>query len=86
MMLDTMVLVPLAPGPRRKLVGQRPPSRSPMSLEETRIHREFGGEDTPTVLAALDELSIATVEDLVLNARVSPMSPRFYHWGCYTSC
>ena len=50
-----------------------------MSREETRIHREFGGEDTPTVLAALDELSIATVEDLVLNARVSPMSPRFYH-------
>ena len=51
-----------------------------MSLEETRIHREFGGEDTPTVLAALVELSIATVEDyLVLNARVSPMSPRFYH-------
>ena len=48
-----------------------------MSLE-TRVHREFG-EDAPTVLAALDELSIATVEDLVLNARVSPMSPRFYH-------
>ena len=49
-----------------------------MSLDETRVHREFG-EDTPTVLAALDELSIATVEDLVLNERVSPMSPRFYH-------
>ena len=44
-----------------------------MSLE-TRVHREFG-EDAPTVvLAALDELSIATVEDLVLNARLSDVA------------
>ena len=46
-----------------------------MSLDETRVHREFG-EDAPTVvLAALDELSIATtVEDLVLNARLSDVA------------
>ena len=43
-----------------------------MSLE-TRVHREFG-EDAPAVLAALDELSIATVEDLVLNARLSDVA------------